>query len=102
MLQCKECEYGDVRPDGQVRLKCNPFSNIKEPECLQKWQLVKIDALHMAYAAQLQQVQRMAPLQEKMMKFMEREIDDIDDADSWKTGYDDEDDDDLPYGPLEP
>jgi len=104
MLQCSECEFGEVGPDGQVRLRCNPFSNIKEPECVQKWQLLKLDAIHQAYRATLEQYRRLAPLQEKMMKFMEKEIDDIDEADKWKTGYeeDEEDDDEPTYGPLSP
>jgi hypothetical protein len=104
MLQCEDCEFGEVGPQGEVRLACNPFTNIKEPECLQKWQLLKLDALHRAYEAMLSSYRRMAPLQEKMMKFMEREIDDIDEADKWKEGYEDdegdESDDESPYGPL--
>lgn len=101
MLQCAECEFADIRPDGQVRLRCNPFSNIKEPECLQKWQLLKLEAMVQAYGATLRQYHRLAPLQEKMIKFMEREIDDIDEADKWKTEYDeDEDEDEGSLGPV--
>ena len=77
-------------------MRCNPFSNIKEPECLQKWQLMKLEAMVQAYGATLMQYQRMAPLQEKMMKFMEREIDDIDESDKWKADWDDEDNEDEP------
>ena len=104
MLQCSDCEFGDIGPDGQVRLQCNPFTNMKEPECLQKWQLLKLDDIHRAYGATLEQYRRLAPLQEKMMKFMEKEIDDIDEADQWKSGYedDDEDEDEPDYGPLTP
>ena len=39
--------------------------------------------------------ERLAPLQEKMIRHMEREIDDADDADRWKLGSDEEDEDDL-------
>jgi hypothetical protein len=96
MLQCAECEFADIGPEGQVRLRCNPFTNIKEPECLQKWQLLKMEALLQAYGATLSQYRRLAPLQEKMMKFMEREIDDMDESDKWKTGYEDDEDEDKP------
>ncbi|HOI55189.1 MAG TPA: hypothetical protein PLP01_08070 [Phycisphaerae bacterium] len=106
MLQCSECEFGDIGPHGEVRLRCNPFSNIKEPECLLKWQLLRLDGLNQAYAAQLMQYRRLAPLQEKMMKFMEREMDDIDESDKWKSDWEgdegeDEDDQENPgKGPF--
>lgn len=106
MLQCSECELAQIGPEGQVHLRCNPFSTIKEPACLEKWQLLKLESLLRAYAATLEQYRRLAPLQEKMMKFMEREMDDVDEADKWKTGYEDEDeeeDEDQPgFGPLTP
>ena len=98
MLQCSDCELAEVGPQGEVRLRCNPFSNVKEPECLQKWQLMKLEAMVQAYGATLMQYRRMAPLQEKMMKFMEREIDDIDEGEKWKTDEDDEDGEDAPDG----
>jgi hypothetical protein len=91
MLQCSECEFGDIGPQGEVRLRCNPFMNVKEPECLQKWQLLRLDGLNQAYAAQVMQYRRLAPLQEKMMKFMEREIEDIDESDKWKSEWDEDD-----------
>ena len=87
MIQCSECELADVGPHGEVRLKCNPFTNIKEPECIQKWQLMKLESLVQAYGATLAQYRRLAPLQEKMMKMMEREVDDLGEADKWKEGY---------------
>ncbi|MBN2581436.1 MAG: hypothetical protein JXL80_00095 [Planctomycetes bacterium] len=101
MLQCNECEFADIGPQGQVRLKCNPFTNIKEPECLQKWQLMKLEALGQAYAAQLMQYRRLAPLQEKMMKFMEREMDDIDESDKWKTEWEGDEEETSEDGPGE-
>ena len=92
MLQCSECELADVGPQGEVRLRCNPFLNIKEPECLQKWQLMKLEALLQAYGATLAQYRRLAPLQEKMMKYMEHEIDDISEADKWKAEWNEDED----------
>lgn len=94
MLQCAQCELADVRPNGEIRLRCNPFEDIKEPECLQKWQLMKLEGLFRSYQATLAQYRRLAPLQERMMKFMEREMDDIDEADKWKADWDEEDDTD--------
>jgi hypothetical protein len=82
-------------------LRCDPFSTIKEPECLTKWQLIKLETMVRAYQATLQVYERLAPLQEKMFRHMEREIDEVDEADAWKQGYEDEDeyddgcDDDL-------
>jgi hypothetical protein len=35
--------------------------------------------------------QKMAPMQEKIFKYIKRELDDIDEADSWKTEHDDSD-----------
>lgn len=94
MLQCQDCEYFHRAPGGEVQLKCDPFSTIKEPECIQKWQLVKLNQLARAYQATVEMYRRIAPLQEKMMRHMEREIDEIDEADKWKLGPDDENDDD--------
>ncbi len=113
MIQCSACEY--YRPDavGAARFACDPATNVKEPECLAKWQLIKLDAMTgrldamtsrldtmvRAYQSTVNIYQRLAPLQEKMFRHMEREIDDLDEADGWKRGYDDEpDDDDGPYG----
>lgn len=93
MIQCSQCEYFMRGPAGQIGFKCDPFSNIKEPECLAKWQLIKIDLMVRSYQATLEMYRRLAPLQEKMFRHMEREIDDIDEADSWKYGDDDQEDD---------
>lgn len=95
MLQCKDCEFFDRAPNGAVILRCDPFGTVKEPECLQKWQLLKLDMMVRAHQATVAMHQRLAPLQEKMIKFMERELDDVDEADRWKYGdTDDELDDD--------
>ncbi len=100
MLQCSECEHFNRGPGGQLSFRCDPFSNIKEPECLMKWQLLrtaeltqKVDRMVAAYEATLQMYKRIQPLQEKMFRHMEQEIDEAEESDSWKYG-DTEDDDD--------
>ena len=94
MLQCQDCEFYRRAPDGSPQLACNPFTNIKEPECLMKWQLVQLSVIAKSHQATLDMYQRLAPLQEKMFKHMEREIDDVEDADRWKYSDDDKEDDD--------
>lgn len=102
MIQCSECEHFVRGPDGQMTFKCDPLGNIKEPECLIKWQILraaelgqKMDRMVAAYEATLEIYKRFAPLQEKMFRHLEREIDEADEADSWKQ---EEDDDDEPGG----
>ena len=94
MIQCNECEHFARGPHGQLRFTCDPFSNIKEPECLVKWQLIKIDMMVRAYQATVEIYKRMAPLQEKIFRHMEQEIDDIDEAESWK--HPDDEDEERP------
>ncbi len=92
MLQCQDCEF--FRQDeksGRITLLCNPFSNIKEPACLEKWQLMRLDGLLQAYQVTLSWYQKLAPMQEKMFDMMKREMEDVDEADSWKSNYDDQD-----------
>jgi hypothetical protein len=91
MIQCQDCEYFQRGPTGEVSFACDPFSNVKEPECLQKWQLIKINQMVAGYEATLRYYQKLAPMQEKMFKAMEREIDDMNEAEQWKVS-DDEDD----------
>jgi hypothetical protein len=93
MIQCLDCEFFHRTPDGSPHLTCDPFATIKEPECLQKWQLVRINVMVQAHQATLDMYRRFAPLQEKMFRHMEREIDEADQADRWK--QDDDEDDDL-------
>jgi hypothetical protein len=93
MLQCTECEFCRRDSSGAIELTCDPFTNIKEPECLAKWQLVKLNSLVNAYQATVEMYRRLAPLQEKMFRHMEREIDEAEEADSWKSSYELEDDD---------
>lgn len=100
MLQCEQCEHFQRGPGGEARFACDPFSTIKEPECLQKWQLLRLaelsrkaDRMVGAYEATLEMYRRFEPLQEKMFRHMEREIDDAEESDSWKYEDDDEADD---------
>ncbi len=97
MIQCTDCEHCVRGPQGQISMGCNPFANIKEPECLGKWQLIKLDVMVRSYQATLDMYRRLAPLQEKMFRHMQREVDEIDEADSWK--YEPEEPDDK-EGPL--
>ena len=84
MIQCKDCEYCQVNADGQRTFKCDPFTNIKEPQCLAKWQLIRLDMLVGSYHQMLKFQNKLAPLQDKIFKYMEREIEDIDESDRWK------------------
>lgn len=92
MIQCKDCELCNFGPDNQRHFLCDPFTNIKEPECLQKWQLIRLDMLVASYQGMTQWYGKMAPLQDKIFKYMQREINDIEETDSWKLSDDDEDD----------
>ena len=95
MIQCEQCEFFHRGQGGQASFSCDPFSTIKEPECLAKWQLMKTTQLVGAYQATLDYYRKLAPMQEKMFKVMEREIDDISEADQWKVDDDDADPDDA-------
>ncbi len=90
MLRCQDCEFFRTHADGSPELLCDPFSNIKEPECLSKWQIAQLGVIAQSHKATLEMYRRLAPLQEKMFQHMEREIDEADEADRWKL----EDDDD--------
>jgi hypothetical protein len=110
MLQCSQCEFFVRGPGNQVGFRCDPFSTIKEPECLAKWQLIKsgevarqMDRMVRAYEATVKMYERLAPLQEKMFRHMEREIDEYDEAEQWKHGDADEDEPDKEdEGPERP
>jgi len=92
VLQCKDCEFfSRDEKTGRIMLRCDPFSNVKEPACVEKQQLLRLDGLLRAYYAQLRWYQKLGPMQEKMFELMKREMQDLDDSDSWKEGYDDED-----------
>jgi len=108
MIQCKECEFCEIDAQGQVQLKCNPFTNIKESECLLKWQLLRLDLMTRAYMMTISEYKRIAPLQEKLYRRMSREMEEMDEADSWKQADDeadkqdeDEDEDNPTPPPLD-
>ena len=96
MIDCKDCEYCTVDKMGRMQFRCNPFQNIREPECLQKWTLLKMDMLLRSYQSMLKFYNKFAPMQEKMMKYLEREIDEMQETDQWK--YDDDDEDETDTG----
>lgn len=85
MIQCRECEYFKQDEQGRRTFSCDPFTNIKEPECLQKWQILRLDFLVSQYQMMVSSQQKMAPIQDKIYKYVKRELDDIDEADRWKT-----------------
>ena len=93
MIQCKDCEFCEMTPDGRRTFKCDPFINIKEPECIAKWQLIRLDMLLVSYRGMQQWQEKLSPMQDKILKYMEREIGDIDESDKWKVDEDDKDED---------
>jgi len=86
MIQCKDCEFCEMGPDGQIQFKCNPFSNTKEPECLLKHQLLRLDMMTRAYMATIAEYKKIAPMQKELFRRMRREFEDMDEADKWKYG----------------
>ncbi|MFQ5590040.1 MAG: hypothetical protein ACE5HE_02645 [Phycisphaerae bacterium] len=94
MLQCKDCEYFDRDSGGSPHLMCDPFETIVEPECIAKWQLMELRVVAQAHRATLDMYARLAPLQEKLFKHVEREINEAEEVDRWKLGGEDSDDDD--------
>ena len=84
MIQCKDCELYEQDDSGRRAFRCDPFSNIKEPECLMKWQLLRLDLLLQQHQSTLAWQQKMSPMQDKIFKYIKRELDDIDEADQWK------------------
>jgi len=95
MIQCKDCEFCTVGPDGQRTFRCDPFVNIKEPECIAKWQLIRLDMLVASYQSMLKWYGKLGPLQDKIIKYMQREIEDIDESERWKID-DDQDEKQTP------
>ena len=77
MIQCKDCEFYESGPNGQKTFKCDPFSNIKETECLAKWQLIRLDMLVASYQSMNKWQSKMAPMQDKIFKYMTRELEDM-------------------------
>jgi len=93
MLRCQECEYFSLSRDGSPKLNCDPFTTIKEPECLLKWQLIQLNLMARSHQATLEMYQRLAPIQEKMFQQMEREIEESESADQWKYSNDNDEED---------
>lgn len=90
MLMCQDCEFFKGDEDGKIGFACDPFRNVKEPECLLKWQLIKINEMVQAYQTTLNYYQKLAPMQDKLFKAMEREIDEMTESESWKDQEDEE------------
>ena len=84
MINCRDCEFCKAGTDGQLAFGCDPFGNVKEPECINKWLLLKMNMMVEAYRATLEYYRRLAPLQERMFKHVERELDDVDESEKWK------------------
>ncbi len=95
MIQCKDCELCEVSSEGRKSFKCDPFANIKEPECISKWQLIRLDMLLASYQGMLQWYGKLAPLQDKIIKYMQHEIEDLNEADGWKLDEQPEDEQDV-------
>ena len=49
------------------------------------------------YQATLDYYRKLAPMQEKMFKVMERELDDLNEADRWKVDDEDEEEQEPPW-----
>jgi hypothetical protein len=84
MIQCEQCELCEKGPDGRKVFRCDPFSNIKEAECLAKWQLLRLDMLVGNYQNMLQWYSKLGPLQDKIFKYVQREISEIEETEGWK------------------
>lgn len=100
MIQCKDCEHFSHNAKGEIAFSCDPFTNVKEPECLAKWQLIKINQMVAGYQATLQYYSKLAPLQEKMFKVVERELEDMNESEQWRNppDQDEESDEDSKDG----
>lgn len=93
MIQCKDCEFFEISSDGRRNFKCDPFLNIKEPECIAKWQLIRLDMLVASYQGMMKWYGKLAPLQDKIIRYMQREINELDETERWKLDIDDDDED---------
>jgi len=84
MIQCKGCEFFGIGPNSGRTFKCDPFTGIKEPECITKWQLIRLDMLLSSYQGMLRWYGKLEPLQDKIFKYMQREIEDMEETERWK------------------
>ena len=94
MIQCKDCEFYSEDAGGQRIFTCDPFGNIKEPDCLVKWQLLRLDMLVSTFRGMAGFQEKMAPMQDKIMKYVKRELEDLDESENWKV---DDENQDEPY-----
>lgn len=88
MIQCKDCDLFEMGPDGRRIFHCDPFMNIKEPECIAKWQLLRLDMLLTVHRGSSAWQEKMAPLQDKIFKYIKREMEDLDESEQWKVDPD--------------
>jgi hypothetical protein len=96
MTHCTDCEHYHRDEQGRISFSCDPLASVKEPECLLKWQLLKINQLSDGIANVARGVAQMTAAYEatakwysklpmgKLFKAMERELEDIDEAEKWK------------------
>lgn len=98
MIQCKDCELCEIEPNGRRTFKCDPFTNIKETECIAKWQLIRLDMLVASYQQMTKWYGKLAPMQDKLFEYMKREIDDIDESEQWKVDDEPEDEEEEENG----
>jgi hypothetical protein len=100
MIQCKDCEFFELRPDGGRLFRCDPFSTIKEPECLAKWQLMRIEMLVGTFHSMSAWQEKLAPVQDKILKYVKRELQDLDETERWKLPDDEDPEDPNPPYPV--
>ena len=93
MIQCKDCEMFEASPEGRRSFRCDPFSTIKEPECLIKWQLLRIETLIATFRSMSAWQEKLAPVQDKILKYVKRELQDLDETERWKVDEEDDMDD---------
>ncbi|MBW8040771.1 MAG: hypothetical protein FVQ85_12305 [Planctomycetes bacterium] len=98
MIQCKDCELCEIEPNGRRTFKCDPFTNIKETECIAKWQLIRLDMLVASYQQMTKWYGKLAPMQDKLFEYMKREINDIDESERWKVDDEPEDEEEEENG----
>jgi hypothetical protein len=84
MIQCKDCELYRQEPDGRRIFLCDPFNNVKEAECLAKWQLLRLDMIAATQNNLASAQAQLAPIQDKILKYIKRELEDIDESEKWK------------------
>lgn len=96
MIQCKDCELFEIDASGMRRFHCDPFLNIKEPECLQKMQILRLDILISMYRGMSAWQEKMGPLQDKLIRYFKREIEELDESENWKIDPDEDEDTDEP------